>query len=93
MADILRTATGETQSGSDDSPPSSYPSGGYSLDTDLYRVSNALVEIDNNDLEARATSYDSNTVIVEVFSEDTGSEVSGGFDLSTDEVGYTAVMN
>lgn len=88
---ILRAQNGMQTNVDSASGPSSYPTGGFSVSTDLGRVDEASVDIDNPLYEARLDSVTSkNSLLVEAYSQASGTELAAGTDLSTDSVTYTA---
>lgn len=90
MPNLLRAAQGGMSETNSESPPASYPSGGFTVSTDLGRVDEAIVQIDNASWEARLESTDETEMVVGVYSQGSGNEAAAGTDLSDDSVSYTA---
>jgi len=72
--------------------PDAYENGdGYSVSTDLARVDEADASTDASGVEARVTSVASyNTLVVKMYSTESGDEYAQGADLSDDTVVYEA---
>lgn len=88
---LINSSTGKAVDSDSVSGPDSYPSGGFEVSTDVLRASAAQVATDEIGTDARVTdTIDSNTLVVEAVDEATGSEVTGGTDLSGTEFTYTA---
>lgn len=88
---ILSATNGEQQTNSV-SGPSSYPTGGFSVDTDLARASEALVGTDAEAYEARVESTSDNSLVIGMYSQGSGTEIAAGTDLSGDSLTYNAYM-
>lgn len=86
---LLTSMSGQQSASDTETGPSSYPTDGFSVRTSLGRVDRASASVDDGAREARVTGTGSldtaNYVTVQVFEQDTASEVSGGTDLSGDE--------
>lgn len=88
---ILRAASGQQAETSSEAAPSSYPTGGFTVSTDLGRVDEAMVEGDDGSWEVRLDSVSSKTDLdVQVFSQDGTGEAAGGTDLSGMGITYDA---
>jgi len=94
---VLRTSSGQLQAADSVDGPSSYPTGGFSVNTDLGRVNTAMVDSNNDSYEARATGVGSagsgtqeGFVVVQLYSQDGTGEVDAGTDVSGTEVSYSA---
>jgi len=88
---ILEATQGQQNEGRSFAGPSSYPTGGFSARSDLGRVDEATVQVDNGSYDAHVESVaDNNALIVQVVEEDTASEVGGGTDLSGETFVQTA---
>lgn len=91
MSDILRAASGQQSESLSQDGPSSYPSGGFSIRTNLGRVDEAMVQTDDMGFDAKVSQVTDNNVLqVAVVSQDSGNEVSDSTDLSGVSFTYDA---
>lgn len=91
MPSLLRAARGGQSAADDVSGPSSYPTGGFSVRTDLGRVDRAVAEGDSLDNGYEVTSIaDDNALVIQAYDKAAGGEIAGGTDLSDDTVTYLA---
>lgn len=93
MPNILRAASGQQSDIDSVSGPTTYPSnaGVFSVRTDLGRVDQAMVQVDNSQLTTRVESISSNNILnISVNSVATATPVQAGTDLSGDTFTYAA---
>lgn len=82
MGDLLRAAEGGNFEAESNSGPSSYPTGGFSVTSDLGRIDEIILDAQNASWEAIRESTSDNSVVVGVYSQGTGTEAAAGTDLS-----------
>ena len=91
MSSILRAAAGGQSESEEVSAPDSYPTGGFSVRSNLGRVDRALAEGDSLDNGYEVTSIASNNaMVVQAYDKAAGGEIGAGTDLSGDTVTYIA---
>lgn len=91
MPNVLRARSHQQAEADSVSGPSSYASGtGFSIRSNLGRVDEVDVEIDNASWEARASVADDNAIVAQFYSQGSGTEVADATDLSADTVHWTA---
>lgn len=89
----LVAQSGQVTEADSTSGPGSYPTGGFSIQTNIGRVDQAMVEGDNGTYDYELNSVAShNVVVVQAYNNSTGSEVSSNTDLSGDTITYAAYM-
>lgn len=89
----LVARSGQVTESNDTSGPTSYPTGGFSVRTNIGRVDEALVEGDSGTNVYEKTSVgDNNAIVIQAFSQASGGEIAAGTDLSGDTITYTAYM-
>ena len=91
MGSILTAVKGQGLDVNSVAGPTSYNTGGFTIPTDLGRVDEATLQIDNSSFETRVDSIASNNQIAaQVFSQGSGTEASQDSDFSGDTVTYQA---
>lgn len=91
MPDVLRARSHQQIEADSISGPGSYESGvGFSIRSNLGRVDEVDVEVNNADYEARASVADNNAIVATFHSQASGTELPDAADLSTDTVHWTA---
>lgn len=89
----LVARSGQLTEADSTSGPGSYPTGGFSIQTRMGRVDQAIVEGDNGAYDYKLNSVAShNQIVVQAYSQGSGTEVAANTDLSGDTVTYTAYM-
>lgn len=90
MSNVIRASSHQQNDTNTRTGPSSYPSGGFSLRTDLGRVDEATVEAQDGDWEAvNSGTTGNNHIQTAVFSQG-GNEAQAGTDLSSINFTYDA---
>lgn len=92
---VMRAATHQQEEDNSVDGPASYPSGGFSVRTDLGRVDEVIVHAGESGdgqkpFDATAVVQDNNALVVSAFSQPTGVEAAAGTDLSNITFSYTA---
>lgn len=91
MPSLLRAMEGGQTEADETSGPSSYPTGGFSVRSNLGRVDRAMAEIDDLDTGVEVTSVsDDNALIVQAYDKAAGGEIASGTDLSDNTVTHFA---
>lgn len=89
MARKYKTESGALVEVEEETGPTSYPTGGFTVSTELGRVNSAQVDTDDPAYEARNTGA-SGTEFTVVATDPSGTEVSAGTDISSVTFNYTA---
>lgn len=95
MVNVLRAATHQEAEEDAVVGPASYPTGGFTIRSDLGRVDEVIVHAqesgDNQKpFDATAEVQDDNAIVVSAFSQATGVEAAAGTDLSAITFSWTA---
>lgn len=91
MTNILRASAGGMTEQESLSGPESYPTGGFSVRSNLGRVNNVIVDGDSDTYEYEASSIDDNNAfVVQAWDRSDGTEAGAGTDLSEETVTYSA---
>lgn len=95
MVNVLRAATHQEAEEDTVAGPTSYPTGGFTVRSDLGRVDEVIPHAGESDdgqkpFDATALVQDDNAIVISAFSQATGVEAQAGTDLSGIDFSWTA---
>lgn len=88
---VLTASSGQQNEPNNVAGPSSYPTGGFSIRTNLGRVDQAIIQGDNSARSYKVQSTPTNHIVATAHSAgSSGTELASGTDLSSDNIVYDA---